>query len=138
MSLRGDVATGGATTSIVSATVGGSEATCAGGRVAWTATQPSTRSRLRVVVGPVGRPWIRVPAPDECKQLAARQPRCLGVEGGEGRREGGVAVDEEGGVPGEAVEVARGVVRKKERRKEIPYIEGKMKDIGARVGYTVL
>ncbi len=28
--------------------------------------------------------------------------------------------------------------RKKERKKEIPYIEGKMKDIGARVGYTIL
>jgi hypothetical protein len=28
--------------------------------------------------------------------------------------------------------------RKSEKKKEIPYIEGKMKDIGARVGYTVL
>ena len=26
----------------------------------------------------------------------------------------------------------------KERKKEIPYIEGRMKDIGARVGYTVI
>jgi hypothetical protein len=29
-------------------------------------------------------------------------------------------------------------LRRKKEKKEISYIEGKMKDIGARVGYTIL
>ena len=110
MFARGAVATGGATTGIANAIVGGGEATCASGHVVLTATQPSAVVRRRVVAGLVGRPWIRVPAPCECRQPAVRKPRCLRVEGGEGRMEGGIAVDEEGWVAIEAVEVARGAV----------------------------
>ena len=57
------VVTGGATTGIANATFGGGEATCAGGRVVGTDTQPSAGGSRRVAAGLVGRPWIRVRAP---------------------------------------------------------------------------